>query len=63
MHRIFDALQAVLVPPATPVNPGQVWLAYNDPQFLVARHELKGCGPVAQKLRKALNALAQEATK
>ena len=42
---------------------GQVWLAYNDPQFLVARHELKECGPIAQKLRKALDGLAQEATK
>jgi uncharacterized protein (DUF302 family) len=42
---------------------GQVWLAYNDPQYLVERHELNECGPVARKLRKALDGLAQAATK
>lgn len=42
---------------------GQVWLGYNDPQFIVDRHGAKECGPVALKLRKALGGLAQEAVK
>jgi uncharacterized protein (DUF302 family) len=40
---------------------GQVWLGYNDPQYLVTRHGAKDCLPVAAKLRKALDALAAEA--
>lgn len=42
---------------------GQVWLGYNDPQYLVTRHGAKDCGPVAQNLRKALEGLAWVATK
>ncbi len=42
---------------------GQVWLGYNDPQFIVRRHEGKDCGPVLQNLAKALGGLAQAATK
>ncbi len=42
---------------------GQVWLAYNDPQYLVTRHNAKDCAPVAAKLSKALAAMAQEASK
>lgn len=42
---------------------GQVWLGYNDPQFIVRRHGGKDCGPVLQNLAKALGGLAQEATK
>ena len=42
---------------------GQVWLGYNDPQFLAARHGAKECGPVAANLRKALDGLAGVATK
>ena len=41
---------------------GQVWLAYNDPQFLAARHGVPNCA-VAPNLKKALEALAGEATK
>ena len=41
---------------------GQVWLGYNDPQFLAARHGAKDCGPVAANLRKALDGLAGAAT-
>jgi uncharacterized protein (DUF302 family) len=40
---------------------GQVWLGYNDPQFLAERHGVKDCGPVPANLRKALDGLAQEA--
>ncbi len=42
---------------------GQVWLGYNDPQYLVTRHGAKDCLPVAAKLRKALDALAAEAVR
>ena len=42
---------------------GQVWLGYNDPQFLAARHGARECGPVAANLRKALDGLAGVATK
>jgi uncharacterized protein (DUF302 family) len=42
---------------------GQVWLGYNDPQWLVTRHGAKDCLPVAAKLRKALDALAAEAVR
>lgn len=41
---------------------GQVWLAYNDPQYLAARHEAGIC-PVVPNLRKVLDALAAEAVK
>jgi uncharacterized protein (DUF302 family) len=42
---------------------GQVWLGYNDPQYLAARHGAKDCGPVAANLRKALDGLAGVAVK
>lgn len=43
---------------------GQVWLGYNDPQFLAVRHKQGGdCGPVAQNLRKVLDGLAAGAVK
>ena len=42
---------------------GQVWLGYNDPQFLADRHGARDCGPVVQNLRKALAGLAREAVK
>ena len=40
---------------------GQVWLAYNAPQFLAERHGASDCGAVVQNLTKALAGLAQEA--
>jgi uncharacterized protein (DUF302 family) len=42
---------------------GQVWLGYNDPQYLVTRHGAKECAPVAAKLAKALAVMVQEASK
>ncbi|MGH8623042.1 MAG: DUF302 domain-containing protein [Burkholderiales bacterium] len=42
---------------------GQVWLGYNDPQFLADRHGAMDCGAVVQNLRKALAGLAQDAIK
>ncbi len=42
---------------------GQVWLGYNDPQYLAARHGAKECGVAAANLRKALDGLAGVATR
>lgn len=42
---------------------GQVWLGYNDPQYLASRHGVRECGPVIQNLTKALAGLAREAVK
>ncbi len=42
---------------------GRVWLGYNSPRYLSARHQLKGCGEEAlQRVGNALKMLAQEAT-
>ncbi len=41
---------------------GQVWLGYNEPQFLAARHGVPKCA-VVPNLKKALEGLAAEATK
>ena len=38
---------------------GQVWLGYNDPAFLAARHGVAQC-PVVAKLQKALAGFARE---
>jgi uncharacterized protein (DUF302 family) len=40
----------------------QVWLAYNDPQYLMERHHLVGCEPVIERVSQALNGLALAAT-
>ena len=42
---------------------GQVWLGYNDPQYLAARHGAKDCAAVVANLRKALEGLATVATR
>ena len=41
---------------------GQVWLTYNDPQYLAGRHEIGGCKAVLDKVRNALKQFAQAAT-
>lgn len=41
---------------------GQVWLTYNDPQFLEARHGIDGCKPVLNKVKNALQNFALAAT-
>jgi len=38
----------------------QVWLGYNDPEYLAERHGVKQC-PVVAKLRKALAGIAEAA--
>jgi uncharacterized protein (DUF302 family) len=41
---------------------GQVWLGYNEPAYLAARHGARTCA-VVPNLKKALEGLAAEATK
>ncbi len=37
----------------------QVWIAYNDPQYLVDRHSITGCDDVIRKIEQALSKLAE----
>ncbi len=41
---------------------GQVWLSYNDPQYLAERHDIQGCEQPLKKVSGALNKFAQKAT-
>jgi len=41
---------------------GQVWLTYNDPEYLVKRHDIKGCDEVIKKVSNALGNFAKAAT-
>lgn len=41
---------------------GQVWLSYNNPQYLAQRHRIEGCDPVVTKIEQALSNFAQAAT-
>ena len=41
---------------------GQVWLSYNDPNYLVERHGITGCAEVLKKIEKALSNFAKAAT-
>ncbi|MGD8882589.1 MAG: DUF302 domain-containing protein [Desulfobacterales bacterium] len=41
---------------------GQVWLTYNDPQYLATRHGIDGCKAVLYKVKNALKNFAQAAT-
>ena len=41
---------------------GQVWLSYNDPQYLARRHNLSQCMEVINKVEKALSRFAKSAT-
>ena len=40
---------------------GQVWLSYNDPEYLVKRHDIKGCDEVIKKVSNALGNFAKAA--
>ena len=40
---------------------GQVWLSYNDPEYLVKRHDIKGCDEVIKKVGNALRNFARAA--
>ena len=41
---------------------GQVWIAYNDPAYLVKRHAISDRAAVVEKMRKALGNFAAAAT-
>lgn len=41
---------------------GQVWLAYNDPAHLAARHNIEGCDEALKKVTGALAKFASAAT-
>jgi uncharacterized protein (DUF302 family) len=41
---------------------GQVWLSYNNPNYLVERHGIEGCAEVVAKIEKALSNFAKAAT-
>jgi len=41
---------------------GQVWLSYNDPNYLVERHQIAGCQEVVKKVASALGNFAKAAT-
>lgn len=41
---------------------GQVWLTYNDPQYLEVRHGIDGCQAVVVKIQTALKNFTQVAT-
>lgn len=41
---------------------GQVWLSYNDPNYLVERHGITGCAEVIKKIEEALSNFAKAAT-
>ena len=41
---------------------GQVWLTYNDPQYLAKRHDTRGCDKVLGKVAGALGKFADKAT-
>lgn len=42
---------------------GQVWLGYNDPQYLRQRHDIEGCDEVLTKVSGALKNFAGAATR
>jgi len=41
---------------------GQVWLSYNDIEYLVQRHDIKNCDTVVENIQQALATFAQLAT-
>ena len=42
---------------------GQVWYSYNNPDYLVKRHQIEGCDQVIKKVETALMNFAKAATK
>ncbi len=41
---------------------GDVYFSYNDPSYLVSRHNISGCEKVIKKITKALSAFAKAST-
>jgi len=42
---------------------GQVWLGYNDPEYLKSRHSIEGCDAVLEKVSGALAKFSSAATR
>lgn len=42
---------------------GEVWLSYNDPEYLKQRHQITGCDEILNKVSKALANFANAATR
>ena len=42
---------------------GDVWLVYNEPGYLVSRHQIADRDPVREKMRKAMQAFSMAATR
>jgi len=42
---------------------GQVWFAYNDPEYMAQRHNVSGCDDVVSKISNALANFARVATR
>jgi uncharacterized protein (DUF302 family) len=40
---------------------GRVWIAYNDPAYLAARHEIEDRGPVLEKIKAAVGGIVSAA--
>ena len=40
---------------------GGVWISYNDPSYLAARHQLAGCDEVSAKVGQALSGISRAA--
>lgn len=40
---------------------GQVWLSYNDPNYLKERHNIQGCDEVIAKMAAVLEGITQQA--
>jgi uncharacterized protein (DUF302 family) len=41
---------------------GQVWISYNDPQYLALRHNIRGCDKVLKKVAGALGNFTKKAS-
>ena len=40
---------------------GKVWVSYNDPKYLIKRHQIKGCEAAIAKVEKELAGIAKSA--
>ncbi len=41
---------------------GQIWLSYNNPDYIAKRHNISGCEKVITKIKNALSNFAKKAT-
>ncbi len=41
---------------------GKVWFSYNDPEYLMERHNMQGCEAVIKRVSTILNGLSKAAT-